>query len=463
LGKLWRISVIFTLLFCLVGQQDSVLAKESSNYYTIMLKDEDKFTTFIEDAGELGLEIVYEVKEIGMVQVKASSDKLPLLKDHANVEEANLSVRAVREDTLPKASSLALPSLWDFQWDMQEVTENGESYNVFSGSKDVTVGIIDSGITSTHPDLKNNIVPGSKNLVPPNGFRGEEPNETGELTAIQDFTGHGTHVASQIAANGFIKGVAPEIGIKSYRVFGSSSADSIWVVKAIVEAANDDVDVINLSLGSYLIKGKTISDGESSKEELAEIKAYQKAIKYAQRKGSVVVAAAGNDSLDVRDKKQMDEFISEKLAEDGITFKGKVFDVPAALPGVVTVTSSGPTRELSVFSNYGKKFSDIAAPGGDYRYLLAYGGERWVSEGWLQKEQIIGAAPNGAYFFSSGTSISAPKVSGTLALIIDKYNYKDKPNRAARHLYKYGVDEDTKNNREEFGHGILNVLNAVSH
>ncbi len=169
---------------------------------------------------------------------------------------------------------------------MQDVTSNGQSYEAFSGTKNVTVGIIDSGITVTHPDLKANIMEGSKNLVPENGFRGTEPNESGDLNKIQDLTGHGTHVAGQIAANGYIKGVAPEIGVKSYRVFGSKSSDSIWVIKAIVEAANDDVDVINLSLGSYLIKGKTFSSEGSSKEELAEIKGYQKQLNMLKKRAA---------------------------------------------------------------------------------------------------------------------------------------------------------------------------------
>ena len=90
---------------------------------------------------------------------------------------------------------------------------------------------------------------GSKNLVPKGGFRGKEIEETGELNLLTDKLGHGTHVAGQIAANGNLKGIAPGIGIKSYRVFGEQNADSLWIIKAIIEAAKDDVDVINISLG----------------------------------------------------------------------------------------------------------------------------------------------------------------------------------------------------------------------
>lgn len=132
---------------------------------------------------------------------------------------------------------------------MKQVTNNGESYKLFSGTKNVTVGIIDSGLDINHLDLKDNVVQGSKNLVPKGGFRGKEIEETGELNLLTDKLGHGTHVAGQIAANGNLKGIAPGIGIKSYRVFGEQNADSLWIIKAIIEAAKDDVDVINISLG----------------------------------------------------------------------------------------------------------------------------------------------------------------------------------------------------------------------
>lgn len=60
--------------------------------------------------------------------------------------------------------SLPLPlnEIWENQWDMQQVTHNGDSYRLYPGTKNVTVGIIDSGIDINHPDLKDNISPGSK-------------------------------------------------------------------------------------------------------------------------------------------------------------------------------------------------------------------------------------------------------------------------------------------------------------
>ncbi|MED1612580.1 S8 family serine peptidase [Bacillus paranthracis] len=109
-----------------------------------------------------------------------------------------------------------------------------------------------------------------------------------------------------------MKGFAPGIGIKMYRVFGNGAGEAIWVIKAIVEAAKDNVDVINISLGEYLINGIVSSSYGESSEELSEIKAYKKAIKYAKSKGSVIVAAAGNDSLNVTNKQEMNDFFRKK-------------------------------------------------------------------------------------------------------------------------------------------------------
>ncbi|PGZ12311.1 peptidase S8, partial [Bacillus thuringiensis] len=111
------------------------------------------------------------------------------------------------------------------------------------------------------------------------------------------------------AANGKIKGVAPNVGIKSYRVFGERTAESLWIIKGIIEAAKDDVDVINISLGDYLIDGMAFLENQPTKNDIAEIKAFKEAIEFAEKQGSVVVAAAGNNSLDVNNKKQMYQFL----------------------------------------------------------------------------------------------------------------------------------------------------------
>ena len=185
---------------------------------------------------------------------------------------------------------------------------NGRSFEISEGSKNVVVGIVDSGIDVDHPDIKNNIVEGSINLVPQNGFNGDEPNETGDINEVNDKTGHGTFVAGQIAANGKLKGVAPQVGIKSYRVIGSNKSESIWIIKGIIEAAKDQVDVLNISLGEYLVQGSIKNKDGSITSNKAEIKAYKKAINFAKKNGIIVVASSGNDSLNLDNKKKVQDY-----------------------------------------------------------------------------------------------------------------------------------------------------------
>ncbi|MBC6971105.1 S8 family serine peptidase, partial [Bacillus sp. Xin] len=79
----------------------------------------------------------------------------------------------------------------------------------------------------------------------------------------------------------------------------------------------------------------------------------------------------------------------------------------------------------------------------------------------LCNRTILSTYPNGEHALLSGTSMAAPKVSGTIALIIDKYNMKKKPNKAINFLYNYGIDK-TKENKNLYGNGMLDVYNAVS-
>lgn len=125
---------------------------------------------------------------------------------------------------------------------------------------------------------------------------------------MNDKTGHGTFVAGQIAANGKLKGVAPQVGIKSYRVIGSNKSESIWIIKGIIEAAKDQVDVLNISLGEYLVQGSIKNKDGSITSNKAEIKAYKKAINFAKKNGIIVVASSGNDSLNLDNKKKVQDY-----------------------------------------------------------------------------------------------------------------------------------------------------------
>lgn len=113
---------------------------------------------------------------------------------------------------------------------------------------------------------------------------------------------------------------------------------------------------------------------------------------------------------------------------------GTVQDIPAELDNVVTVGSVDDNDFVSSFSNKGKDSIDIYATGGGSQELSQVGYEKWVADRLYEKEWILVLTLEGKYTYAYGTSISTPKVSAALGLIIEKYNLKDQPDEAIRIL-----------------------------
>lgn len=127
--------------------------------------------------------------------------------------------------------------------------------------KQIKVAVLDTGAPQ-HPDLK---VVGAYNFT----GQGDE----------FDHQGHSTHVCGTIAADGQILGVAPTVQLYTYKVLNDQGAGQWpWLAQAIRQAADDGIDVINMSLG-----------GSRGSYEL------EQAVKYAYQRGVVLVAAAGNE------------------------------------------------------------------------------------------------------------------------------------------------------------------------
>jgi len=203
--------------------------------------------------------------------------------------------------------------------------------------KGIKVAVIDTGVDSNHPDLNGKVI---------GGYDFVENDNT-----PQDTNGHGTEVAGIIAANGKLKGVAPEAKILAYRVSDTGNAvSSDLIVKAIQKAIQDDVDVINLSLGVNRTNDK-IED----------------AINQAVEKGITVVAAAGNSGPDLRtigSPGKDPHAITVGATYNNITaslvatldIDGKRFQV---LPMVGIIPLAKPLTTEITFGKYGKE-ADLA-------------------------------------------------------------------------------------------------------
>ncbi|MFD1020087.1 S8 family serine peptidase [Thalassobacillus hwangdonensis] len=141
--------------------------------------------------------------------------------------------------------------------------------------KGVKVGVVDTGIDYTHPDLKGNYR---------GGFDVVDFDDDPMETVGDGATLHGTHVAGVIGANGEMQGIAPDVELYGYRALGPGGVgNSVQVIAAIEEAVNDGMDVINLSLGNDV-------NGPDWPTSVAVNKAVDL--------GVVVVVAAGNSGPD---------------------------------------------------------------------------------------------------------------------------------------------------------------------
>lgn len=314
------------------------------------------------------------------------------------------------------------PLFWDYQWDMKLVTDDGKSYSEVaktdsSDKNIVSVAEIDSGITIDHPDLNKSIGSHNENFVPKGGFENNEENETGEITNVTDSMGHGTEVAGQIVANGNIKGVAPGIPINSYRIFGDSLAKPEWIASAIKKAADDGNKVINISSGQYLMITGEYADGTNDYKTYLT---YKSAIDYAVNKGCIVVAALGNDGLDIQNNKQMLDFLGQNKS---IKTPGIIIDAPSAFENVISVGGIDQNLNISDFSNV--DINAIYAPAGSTKNLKRLGETDFINQGYYLKDFIYTSSNQGWYQYVYGNSFAAPKVAGAVALFLQKFGIHD--------------------------------------
>jgi subtilisin family serine protease len=302
--------------------------------------------------------------------------------------------------------------------------------------KGVRIAILDSGVDATHPDISPNL---ALNLTEVD--QSVYPSACDNGTP-QDQQGHGTWTASLAAAalgpgTGLVIGVAPAATILNIKVLqrmpsgvaGDSTAQQCedgeadgllsWVMQGIEDAITNRADVISLSIGATA--DLTTGDG-------AGLLAAFNQITYAATQANVVlVAAAGNDGIDLSNPRYA-ELPAQSRDVLAIVASTNTACAQNTTTGAICVP--GPTT-LAYYSNYGAPLNALAAPGGSY----PVGGDDAVS-GWVR-----GACSSGlpstvdglptdtnhsygcfnlghtAYLQAIGTSASAPLAAGVAALL----------------------------------------------
>ena len=291
-----------------------------------------------------------------------------------------------------------------------------------TGSKNVVVAVIDTGVDYNHEDIKDNYWsnPGEIGLDSQGRNKSNNGVDDDGNGFVDDWRGwdfanndnnpmddnmHGTHCAGTIGASGNNKlGVVGVnwhvsiVGLKFLKADGSGETSG--AIKAIEYATNMSIPILSNSWG-----------GAPYSEALKE------AIFKASQKDILFVAAAGNNSNDIDLRPS--------------------YPASYNLPNVLSVAATDSNDAVAQFSNYGKKTVHIAAPGVD----------------------ILSTVPNNKYEKLSGTSMATPHVAGAAALIKSVFTTAGAKTLKAKILSSVDIIESLNNKTTT--HGRLNVGNAL--
>jgi len=298
--------------------------------------------------------------------------------------------------------------LWGSQWDMAQI-DVPAAHAITTGDPSVVVGVLDSGIDATHPDLATQVAKDqSASCI--GGIV-----DTSQAAWSPTTSSHGTHVAGTIAAaiNGIgIAGVAPGVKVASVKVVNDDGF--IYPEAAIcgyLWAADHGMPITN---NSYFIDPWEFNCVNDPRQRPVW-QAVQRALRYSSAQGTLTVASAGNSNVDLQHK-----FTDSSSPNDGSypvedrTINGACRDLPAEAPGVVTVSAVGPNEQKSYYSSYGQGVVDVTAPGGDTRFRTG-GASSTITDA------VLSTIPGGGYGWSQGTSMAGPHAAGVAALALSAH------------------------------------------
>lgn len=345
------------------------------------------------------------------LSIKVSENEAKLLKQKGYDISPNYLVKATLMDSV---NLIGAKAVWE------KTAKQGQKIT----GQGIKIGIIDTGVDYTHSDL--------------GGCLGEQCKIAGGYDFVNydadpmDDMGHGTHVAAIAAGNGVLKGVAPDAKIYAYKVLNADGWGS-WdsVIAGIERSADPDwdgdfsdhLDVINLSLGGWGDPDDFVSQSVDRVVDL----------------GVVSVVAAGNSGPN-----------------------SQTIGTPGAARNAITVAASDKQDQIAWFSSRGPVVwdgksivkPDITAPGVLICAALRPGFEPWTFNSEYQK------CFDDNHVLLSGTSMAAPHIAGTVALLKQVY-----PNWSPEQI-KQALKNNAKNiswnqNVLEQGEGRVEAFKTV--
>ena len=337
---------------------------------------------------------------------------------------------------------------FDWTWNLRTFGAF-DAWDVVTADPSIVIAIIDTGVaTESHPVPgyeKDGLWPGTENYA-------QSPELTGPFLPGWDFVyddahpdddhGHGTKVAT--IAVGAANNMAGSAGI----AFGASllpvkvvsyrdEAELDDLVQGIRFAADGGANIINMSLGLPL-PADLAFQGWTQKQIKEFFKPVQSAVSYAQQRGSIIVAASGNDGVNA-------------------------VRYPAAYPGVIAVGAAGVDSRRASYSNYSNDL-DFIAPGGDFTDLNGDHFQDQIPLLSIKPSRTLGSLAKPDSFIVDiivGTSAAAPHIAGAVALLMTLGETNQSAiERTLREsaTFPSGL---LRSQRIEYGNGFVHVDRAV--
>ncbi|MCR9259511.1 MAG: S8 family serine peptidase [Pseudomonadaceae bacterium] len=348
----------------------------------------------------------------------------------------NEDIRSAELNLIAQPHATPDDSFFDSQWHYPAINLP-LAWDTTTGSPDVIVAVVDSGVLLDHPDLNGQLVAGYDFVSDSTRARDGDgidanPDDPGDREFGGSSSFHGTHVAGTIGAatdnDTGIAGVGWQTRIMPMRALGEGGGSTFDIVQAVRFAAglpNNSgttparrADIINLSLGS--------SFSSPSEQE-----AYTAAI----QAGVIIIASAGNDASDLP-------------------------SYPAAYDGVIGVSATTITNEIASYSNFGSSV-DVAAPGGSN--ITDFNGDG-IGDGVISTigDDSSGGPIEFGYLSQFGTSMAAPHVAGVAALMKAIYPALSPAEfNAALTAGELTDDLGEPGRDDRYGYGLINAQKAV--
>jgi subtilisin family serine protease len=383
-----------------------------------------------------GLDVVHEMPGVDVAVVRGSEKavrKSKRVKDYAPDIEIQLDEPIEEPKSLSSEASPADEPLYPLQWDKQ--IQKIPGVHEITQGEGTRVSIIDAGIPESHPDFQESL-----NTELSRDFTGTGTHEP------QGPQYHGTHVGGIVAAddNGVgVVGSAPKTDLVDCRVFpalgeGASFAD---ILAAIVYSVNINSDVANLSLGAYPIPRQGLGSFYG--------KVLNSTMTYANKEGTLLVIAAGNDAADLQHDKNLISLPNEGAQGVSVSATTSI--------GFRSDNLQNPGYAPATYTNYGTNAITIGAPGGD------------IPSGGGVPDLVLNAFPAEAgeylfgepvqYAYLAGTSMAAPQVAGAAALVKSE-NPQYNANQVESAL-KRTADVPEGYDKTYYGSGFLNIVDAL--